>query len=855
VKIGDRLGPYEILALIGAGGMGEVYKARDTRLDRIVAVKISKTEFSERFEREARAIATLNHPQICQLYDVGPNYLVMEYIEGTPLKGPLPLGKAVECAGQILDALNAAHKSGITHRDLKPANILITKSGIKLLDFGLAKQNGLLKETDATKALTGPGEILGTLQYMSPEQLQGKEADARSDLFSFGSVLYEMLTGKGAFQGQTAASVIAAILEREPAPLSLSPPLERVIKRSLAKDPDQRFQTARDLKVALDWAAEESPGQPKPGKRWWMAAAGLLIGAGAVWAVGHVRPAAKADERVLRLEIEPPEGGRFVMAQDIGGAALSPDGKNLAFVAAVNGQVALWIRPLDEKAARLIAGTEGATDPFWSPDGKSVAFFADGKLQRMDLAGGTPSIICNASAGRGGVWAPDGRILFATQERPLSQVSALGGVPASLTALDTSRLELLHYWPQILPHGRFSFWVRSQAQGNDGIYASSFGNPNERVKLASNGASAALQAEGGDGKQYLLWLRGATLVAQELDPGSLKLDGQPYPIASPVSEVASTRRTNATVSRTGMLVYDSSTMVSQLTWFDRSGKPLTTMGDAAKYTTFRLSPDNRRVAASREAGSFDRDLWVVDVERSISSRLSLTPGVHWRPVWSPDGQFIAFSGPSRNLELMPSNGGGAAQQLLRSPRIQNPTDWSLDGRFILYFEPAQGNDALWVLPIGPDGKASQPRNYLGGAFDANYGRFSPQKEPHWVAYQSDESGRWEIYIQSFPEPHGKIQVSSGGGQYPEWGPNGSELFYASLDGKLMAVNLKVEGSTVKPAAAQELFPLPPSGNADWPFHVASDGQRFLVNALKQQAQSLTLVVNWPALLKRGAVAP
>src|SRR5579871_6202490 len=411
---GEKLGPYEILAPIGAGGMGEVWKARDTRLDRSVAIKTSKEQFSERFEREARAVAALNHPHICQLYDVGPNYLVMEFIEGAALKGPLAIEKAVEYAGQILEALDAAHRKGITHRDLKPANILVTKQGIKLLDFGLAKQAGVLAAAEGatlTQALTQRGEIVGTLQYMAPEQLQGKETDARSDLFSFGCVLYEMLTGKRAFEGQSAASVIAAILEREPAPLTAAPPLERVVRRALSKDPDQRFQTARDLKAAMIWAMEHAPVSAPPKRNRvlpWVAAAALL-GALAGWGISRIRQPG-VERHVFRLQIAPPEGGQFIFGASAGGVALAPDGRTAAYVASANGRTSLWIHPLDG-AARAIPGTEGALFPFWSADGKSMAFFTQTQLKRVDRDGGAPSLICTTpGSGRGGFWTSDSRI-------------------------------------------------------------------------------------------------------------------------------------------------------------------------------------------------------------------------------------------------------------------------------------------------------------------------------------------------------------------------------------------------------------------------------------------------------------
>jgi predicted Ser/Thr protein kinase len=465
---GTRLGPYEILAPIGAGGMGEVYKARDTRLERTVAIKLATAKFSERFETEARAVAALNHPHICTLHDVGPDYLVMEYVEGQALKGPLPVEKAVEYARQILDALDAAHRRGIVHRDLKPANILVTKNGVKLLDFGLAKAERAkaisASEETVTKTITQEGAILGTLQYMAPEQLQGKETDARSDLFSFGCVLYEMLTRKRAFDGASTPSVIAAVLEREPAPLEVSPPLERVVRRALAKDPDQRFQNARDLKTALEWAMEpQAASAAKTTRRWqWIAAAALLaVGALAGgWAIAPFRQPAAAD-RVLRLDISPPEGGRFVDWGNtvVGGSALSPDGTIAAFVAAVNGKTGLWVRALDGTTARLLPGTEGAGNPFWSPDSKSIAFWAAGKLLRADLAGGPPVTICDSFLTLGAAWS-NGQIVFGSVGGGLLRVPPSGGTPSPLTRLDVSRGESSHRYPQILPRAAFCIGPR-----------------------------------------------------------------------------------------------------------------------------------------------------------------------------------------------------------------------------------------------------------------------------------------------------------------------------------------------------------------------------------------------------------
>ena len=503
LSAGDRLGAYEIISQLGSGGTGEVWKARDTRLDRIVALKIFKQEFSERFQREARAVAALNHPHICQIYDIGPNYLVMEYVDGTPLQGPLPLNRAVEYANQILDALDAAHKKGITHRDLKPGNILVSHAGIKLLDFGLAKQSGPLKETDATLtlAITSEGAIVGTLQYMSPEQLEGKAADARSDLFSFGCVLYEMLSGRRPFDGPNAATVIAAILDKEPSPLPVPPALERVVRTCLNKDPGQRYQTALELQRALKWAFEQREAVSSGSRgMWWIAvAAGVLAGAIGGWEFAQLRQSL-AQGVPLRFDLAAPGNGRFTIGAGSGGIALSPDGRTAAFVETLAGRSGLWVRSIDGIVVRPLLGTEGAYSPFWSPDSKSIAFFAEGKLRRIDLNAPAPTTICDTfGPGRGGTWTNDGRILFATLASTLWEVSATGGIPTPLTKFDPSNGDAAHYWPQVLPDGSFLYLAQSTKLDGTGVYAASLAKPNDRVRLLTTDANA-IYASG-----YLLW--------------------------------------------------------------------------------------------------------------------------------------------------------------------------------------------------------------------------------------------------------------------------------------------------------------------------------------------------------------
>ncbi len=849
--------------------MGEVWKARDTRLNRTVAIKVLKDKFSERFEREAHAVAALNHPHICQLYDVGPDYLVMELVEGAPLKGPLPLEKAVEYAGQILDALDAAHRKGITHRDLKPANILVTKQGIKLLDFGLAKQAVPLKEIDPTVALTEQGQIVGTLRYMSPEQLEGKEADARSDLFAFGCVLCEMLTGKRAFEGQNAASVIAAILEREPARLELSLPLDRVIRRSLAKDPDQRFQTARDLKAALAWALEQAlaTGAVKQSRRSWIMVAASAFAAGGIlggWAVSHSRQS-PPDGRVLRLQITPPEGGQFIFGARNGGIALSPDGKTAAFVASSGGKNGLWIRPLDSTTGRLLVPAAGILLPFWSPDNKSIGFFAGGKLQRAELAGGAPFTICDVTGtAKGGTWSSDGHIVFATLSSVgLMQVPASGGTPSPLTIQDASRGERFHLWPQVVPGGRFLYWVRGDKPGNTGIFASSFARPGDPVHLL-NSDTNALYAPGGDGRDYLLWLNGGTLMGQEFDASTLKLAGEPHPIADPVAQVVgSAPQMDVAVSASGQLLYSAASTSSQFTWLDRSGKRLGVVGEPGEYTGFRLSPNGNCIvtARSRRGGS---DLWLLDVERGAASRFTdAGTNVDNFPVWSPDGRTIVFYKDllHRSLAFKEAGGAGGDRPTIESASFWLPQDWSRDGRFILYSEIAPGTGLdLWVLPVTPDGKPAQgakPVPYLSTPFYESWGRFSPETNPHWVAYVSDESGRYEVYIDTFPERGRKTPISTSGGQYPQWGAGGREIYYVSPDFKLMVVRLKLGAGSGEPSAPRELFPLPTVDIGYSPYEAGPSGQRFLVRATPQQqaAEPLTVIVNWPALLRKASPTP
>jgi eukaryotic-like serine/threonine-protein kinase len=875
---GDKLGPYEIIAPIGKGGMGEVYRAHDPRLKRDVAIKVSAAQFSERFEREAQAIAALNHPNICQLYDVGPNYLVMEYIEGTPLKGPLPVDQALKYAAQICDALDAAHKKGITHRDLKPANILVTKAGIKLLDFGLAKlgTSGIRqapKPDDATltMALTGKNEIVGTLYYMSPEQLQsqasGQEIDARSDIFSFGLVLYEMLTGKRAFEGSSPASVIAAIMER-PAPsiTNVAPlALDRVLKTCLAKDPDERWQSVRDVKRELEWIAsapESGSVVPAlPNKKslfgWIMSGVAALA---IICAIGvsliHFREV-PPPEQTLRSTISAPENS------SVQSFAISPDGRTLAIAATVGGKRQLWLRPMDALQAQPMAFTEDATYPFWSPDSRNIGFFAQGKLKKVAASGGPAQSLCEAPNGHGGSWNRDDVIVFSPLDSGTSiqRISANGGAPA-----DATKSKGVQLFPVFLPGGSHFLYEAGGVAETTGIRVSSLDGRENRPVLADASGAVFAPSARGERTGHILFVRENTLMAAPFDPVSAQVSGDVVPVSDgvPLSE----GYLPATVSDNRVLLYAADGSVegqNQIGWFDRAGKSLGPVGVPGAVHNPAISPDEKSVAFSRTSNS-GNDLWVRDLSRGTETRFTSHASSNITPFWSPNGDRIVFSSNrtgAYNLYQKATGGSGRDEPLLPNDYSDLPTQWSRDGRFIVYREtdPKTKRDVR-VLPTegaAPDGKFDRkPIPFLRTEANELFGQLSP--DGHWMAFTSDRSGKREVYVRPFPPGEGEWTISLTGGEMPRWSGDGKELFFEAADGKMMAVSVKAVSGAKSSFEAGAPVPLFDAHmvhlgvDVNFEYDVTADGKRFLINTAGGSgaafAPPLTVVTNWTAGLKK-----
>ncbi len=869
---GKRLGPYEILAPLGAGGMGEVYRARDTRLDRTVAIKVLPQHLSadphlqKRFEREAKAISSLNHPHICALYDVGrqdgTDYLVMEFLEGETLgarlaRGALPLAELLRNAAQIADALDKAHRHGVVHRDLKPGNIMLTKAGVKLLDFGLAKRAGLGgaaadAATAATAAtagqpITSEGTIVGTYQYMAPEQLEGKEADARGDIFAFGAVLYEMATGKRAFEGATQASLIAAILKEEPRPLStlapMTPPaLDRLVRTCLAKDPDERYQSAHDILLELKWIAEagSQAGLTAPvvahrnvhERLAWATAAAILTLTAIALAIGYVWRAPKPIQP-MRLSAEI---GADVSLETSSGPAVifSPDATRLALLAhSADQQVCLYVRGLDQLQAVPLPGTEGAQNPFFSPDGQWIGFFANGKLKKVSAQGGTTAVtLCDAGIRASGSWSEDGTIVFAMRDNSgLFKVSSAGGTPEPLTTLDQQAGEVTQRWPQVLPGGRtilFTSGTTTSDQDADFVVYSPADK--QRKTLHRRGFYPRYLPSG-----HLLYVNEGTLFAVTFDLQRLEITGPATPILEGVVANPATGGAQFSFSETGIFTYVASSGRNlSINWMDRVGKFTPLREAPGQYSTPMFSPDGKRLAL--HVGDSKRaDIWVHDWERDTATRLTFTGEAIRFPVWTPDGQRITYSAREKDgsfgLFWIRADGGGDPQRLTNNKNLQVPTSWSPEGKVLAFhqYNPETYTDIMILSVEGNEisgWKPGEPKPFHNSTSNDWRAAFSP--DGRWLAYTSGEAGNNEVYVRPFPGPGAKWLISSGGGEVPTWSQNGRELFYRNQK-TIMVVGYTASGDTFRPAKPQPWSPgqvVGPMGARNFNLH--PDGKRFAV---------------------------
>jgi eukaryotic-like serine/threonine-protein kinase len=892
---GTNLGRYEIRSKIGEGGMGEVYRAYDPAMHREVAIKLLPAELSSdkgrlaRFEQEAQTAGALNHPNILVIHHIetheGAPYIVSELLEGETLRQrlagtALAQRRAIDYANQIAHGLAAAHEKGIVHRDLKPDNIFITKDGrVKIFDFGIAKltqPEGYKSQTEipTRRVDTDPGTVMGTVGYMSPEQVRGKSVDQRSDIFSFGAILYEMLSGRRAFHGESAVETMSAILKEDPPELSetnqnISPTLERLVNHCLEKNPEARFHSARDLTFALEAVSGSSPISGEtitaltalPARTRiikylpWIVAALLLITLVAVlpFAIGYFR-STPARPNVVRSMIPAPENAHLMYFNQM---AVSPDGQRLAFVAiAANGANSLWLRPLGAASAQPLAGTEGASLPFWSPDSRFIGFFADGKLKKIDAAGGPPQTLCDAPRGFGGTWNRDGVIVFAPEiNSALYRVSAAGGAPNPLP-LDKSRKEQIHHFPCFLPDGRHFIYragdtapYSPRGEGN-GIYVGSLDS--SEYKLILRADTYAVYAS-----DHLLFWRDGSLMAQPFNAESLQLSGDAVPVAEQVQMTFAEVRASFSVSENGVLVFQSGSEVgtaSQLVWFDRDGKQSGKLAEVFFGASPRLSPDGQRIVVMTfdfQAGS--TDLWLYDSPLSRKTRFTFDPAFDSNPVWSPDGSRIIFSSDRKTrlvFDIYQKDVSGARDEelLFESNDVKRPNSCSADGRFLAYarFEGPGRKGDIWVLPLTGERK---PFPFIQTPqFDEAHAKFSP--DGRFIAYDSDESGKRQVYVTAFPGPGGKQQVSTSGGEDPIWRRDGRELFFLS-EGKMMAAEVKTNGSSLEIGNIQLLFDAHTGFGPFVHYDVAPDGKRFVVATLGEGGSApMNLVVNWTADLKQ-----
>ena len=884
---GTKLGPYEVLATIGAGGMGEVYRARDTRLDRTVAVKVLPSHLSsnsgarQRFEREARAISSLNHPNICSLHDIGNqdgiDYLVMEFLEGETLierlrKGPLPPDQVLKYGIEICDGLERAHRNAVIHRDLKPGNIMLTKSGAKLMDFGLAKSvvmraspscdlTASFASPAETDPLTAQGTMMGTFQYMSPEQLEGKEVDARSDVFALGAVLYEMASGRRAFAGETAVSTITAILTSDPQPIStiqpmIPPALDRLVHICLAKAPEDRFQSVHDLKLQLSWLAEGGSQAGVPAivagrrkRREWLgwAAAALLLLVGSSGYLAYLEHS-RGPTIAVQSSIEAPEKQTFSFTGDGGGPpAISPDGTQVVYAAVDNvGKQHLWLRHLNSLTPQLIAGTDDAMFPFWSHDSRRIGFFADGNLRVVDPSGGSALVLCPAPSGRGATWSKNELILFSPNFRGgLSVVSSAGGT--AKVVLDQQKTPFSSFrWPQFMPDGKhFVFLAVQHEKGPESsLFFASLDNL--QPKFVMTATAGARYASG-----RLLFLRGTGLMSQAFDPSTGKLSGSPAMVTDQVLWDGGIWRGVFDASTNGVLVSEHGSLAAatRLAWFDRTGKQLSSIDVPTGFQTMSLSRDAKFLAVQ---GNPAADLWRYDLDRGIHTRLTFDPTNHSLPVWSPDNKWVAYVSVKSNesdIFRKPSDGTGNEEPVIVSPQNKVLCDWSPDGNYILFIQPGASNQGteVWAMPLSGERK---PFPIVQTPFNNGAAVFSPDGK--WIAYTSDESGRSEVFVTSFPKPVGKWQASLDGGQTPQWNSNGKEIFFLSAnDNRIMSAQVGSRGSEFVVGKVQPYFRLTGTAQTFSWFKPAPGGEKFLAPAPTEENQpALTLILNWASALNR-----
>ncbi len=889
---GARIGPYEITAQIGAGGMGQVWRATDTTLGRQVAIKILPDAFASdperlaRFGREATTLASLNHPNIAAIFgfekSAGLQALIMELVEGEDLstmiaRGPVSPSDTLSIARQIADALEVAHEQGIIHRDLKPANIKVRADGtVKVLDFGLAKAlapEGASATADlansptiTSPAMTEMGIVLGTAAYMSPEQARGRPVDRRADIWAFGVVLYEMSVGRRLFGGDDVTETIASVVKDEPNLAAAPPALRRLLGRCLEKDPRKRL---RDISVA--WELIDGPGgpatagdrEPSRPRRWWLpwAVVSAALAAAAAFAVLWLN-VPQPDVRSVEFNVGPP--AETVLTNPYGATAVSPDGRYLVFAAGsvATNSSSLWLRQMDSRSARQLQGTEGANFPFWSPDSQWVAFYQAGKLKRTGIVGGAPQVLCDAAnlAGSGGTWNRDDTVLFASTGG-LFRVGGSGGVPERVTTADAARQERGYGHPQFLPDGRhFLYFISSDDPTVEGIYAGSLDDPTVRVRIvaAERKASYVTSRDGRTG--YLLWLRDEMLVAQPFDPGTLTLSGTPLPIVDDIAAGGPATRAAFWTSQSGVLAYRTeATARASLVWMSRSGQLLGEAAPEALRGSFKLSRDGSRVAMGIADDSGNADIWTLDLARQVTTRVTFDPAGEVIPVWSHDDSRIAYVSDRsgiRQIYRTAFGGGGTEEQLTTEPSWKSILDWSPDGRHLLYLRASgtTGSD-IWVSPL--EGERT-PAVVVQTPFSENGARFSPDGK--WIAYASNATGRLEVYVRPFPPAsESPWQVSNQGGSRPKWGDDGKALYFlgpsAGQQTPLMAADVRVLGGRLETDAPRELFRIGTvSPSVYSPYDVTRDGQRFLIyqpsSAAASTAPPLTVVTDWRVRLTR-----